>query len=417
MTGSVVLSKSKTACWARFVRLDDIALMLLLVAALFGYGTTWTGLSGGQLIAVRMACLIPCVVTAIFQILCSRVTPLGAAILSYSLLRVVAGYFAVNPGNAILQGMLVLLVFTVPKRFADRYGADRAITLVFWAFLAITVPMDLFALATHGDGCLVQESEWVWSSNYIFGDKFTLAYINMFFLGLSIYKLRSRAAIVLLTMFCTFVCGVAHCSTGIAGVLLMMLIYLAYGFLKRLLGSKWCVFGIIMLMATVSVAAMELFQLPVFQSFIVNVLGESSDLTGRLDIYPHLMELWLQRPLFGYGSDGAANLVMMDSIGAPDTQEGLFQILFSNGLIGGALFLSVCVFSMRNVSSLGKCGRGIYAFVIAMAFCSLVEINLSALFLLGLSLVGLMTSDRVEAGGAESVTDKEGISKWGSRRF
>lgn len=396
MTGLVLRDKSKANGWTRSVRLDDIALMLLLIVALFSYGSTWTGLSGGQIIAFRLACLVPCMAVAVFRVLRGDATPLGVAVLGYAFLRVVEGYSAVNPGNAILQGVLALLVFAIPRRFADRYGADKTVALVFWGFLVVTVVMDAFAFATHGDGYLVRESEWAWSSNYIFGNKFALAYINMLFLGLCIYKLRSRVLSVCIAAFCIAACSLAQCSTGVTGILLMTAVYLAYGPMKSLLGSRWCVSAIIVLMAVISVTAMELFQLPVFQSFIVNVLGESSDLTGRLTIYPHLMELWLQRPWLGYGSDGAVNLVMMTSISAPDTQEGLFQILFSNGLIGGVLFLSICVLSMKNVSRLECHGRGVYAFVIAMAFCSLVEINLSALFLLGLSLVNVMASDASE---------------------
>ncbi len=405
MTGSQAFAKLKPTGWIRSVRLDDIVLMLLLIAALFNYGSVWMGLSGGTIIALRAACLAPGMVVAAFLVLRGRATPLGVAVLGYSLLRMVQGCFAVNPGNAILQGMLALLVFVVPKRFADRYGADKTVSLVFWAFLFVTVAMDLFVFSTNGDGYLVHESEWSWSSNYIFGSKFMLAYINMLFFGLCLYKLSSRVLAVLLAAFCISACSVAQCSTGVTGILVMAGVYLAYGPLKAILNSKWCVFGIVILMAGISVGAAELFQLPIVQSFIVGVLGESSDLTGRLTIYPHLVRLWFEQPWLGYGSDGAVNLLMMNSISAPNTQEGLFQILFSNGLVGGGLFLAVCVFSLRNVSRLERCGRGVYAFVVAMAFCSLVEINLSALFLLGLSLVNVITSS---AFGTEIVSVAEG---------
>ena len=49
---------------------------------------------------------------------------------------------------------------------------------------------------------------------------------------------------------------------------------------------------------------------------------------------------------------------------------------------------------MKEISYLDEREVGIYAFVISMSFCSLVEINLSELFLFGVSLISVMTSDK-----------------------
>lgn len=386
-------TKYKTMDWMQTVSLGDIALVALLVVALFNYATVWTGLSGAQLVAVRLACLVPCLFNFVFKFPRKKLRDLDVAVFLYAALRVAQGLFAMNPGFSVLVGLLSLLVFTVPSFFSEKYGSEKLLSLLFWLFLAVTVSMDCFSFATHGNGFLVQESEWVSSSYYIFGNKFLLAYVNMLFYGLCIYKFRHIGINIAVAVLCIFACSSADCSTGIVGILTTLVVSLFYKPLKHIIARPWFVCVLIVLMAVVAIVATGLFQLPAANFFITTVLGRDSDLTGRLGIYPYLMSLWLKAPIFGYGSDGSANFILMTTISAVDTQEGLFQILFSNGLIGALLFLAICYFSMRNISVLDKRGVGIYAFVISMALCSLVEINLSGFFLFGVSLVYVMTSD------------------------
>lgn len=394
MTDFASSRKYRVMDWAQTVSLSDIALVVLLVASLFNYATVWTGLSLAQLSAVRLACLIPCLVNAIFRILLKGTKALDVVVYLYAALRVIQGLFAMNPGNSVLIGLLSLFVFTVLSYFSEKYGSVKLVSLLFWLFLVVTVSMDVFTFTTHGNGFLVRESEWATSSYYIFGNKFLLAYVNMLFFGLCVYKFHSIWATVAIAAFCISACSSADCSTGIVGILTMLAVIMLYRPLKPIITRPWFVCVLIILMGIVTIIATSIFQLPAANFFITTVLGRDSDLTGRLGIYPYLMEYWLKAPLFGYGSDGSANYVLMTSISAVNTQEGLFQILFSNGLIGALLFLSICFFSMKKISYLDEREVGIYAFVISMSFCSLVEINLSELFLFGVSLISVMTSDK-----------------------
>lgn len=377
--------------WLTSVSLSDLLLLIALTFSLFNYGTVWSGLSGGQLIALRLVLSLICILPLPFFILSHELSKLEIVVLAYSLLLIIQGIFAQNPGNAVLQGAIVLTAFFIPLRFVDKYGVRPLLAFLFWVFLLVTMIMDIFAIKTGGRGVLTQESVYVWSSNYLFGSKFMFSYINMLFFGLFIYRFSFLPAVVPMAAFCIYCCSLAACSTGVVGLLLMLLIYICFRTVKVFIANKWAVAVCIVVMAFISIAAAGLMQLPAVQAFTVGVLGESSDFSGRLEIYPHLLKLWLGSPVIGFGSSNDANSIMLSSIGAPNTQEGFFQILFANGLVGGILFLAICIFATSESSNLSKRDSGIYAFVLAMAICSLVEINLTALFFLGLSLVNVMS--------------------------
>lgn len=398
--------------WLTTVDLGDVFLLTALTFSLFNYGTVWSGLTGGQLIASRLALTLVCVLPLPLFILSHRLSKLEIVVLAYSLLLMIQGIFAQNPGNAVLQGAIVLTTFYTPLRFVERYGIQPLLAYFFWAFLLVTMVMDIFAVKTGGKGVLTQESLYVWSSNYLFGSKFMLSYINMLFFGLFIYRFPFFPAVVVMAAFCIYCCSLAACSTGVIGLLLMLSVYICFRTVKVFIANKWTIAACIVAMAFISIAAAGLMQLPAVQEFTVGVLGESSDFSGRLEIYPHLLKLWLASPVIGFGSSNDANTIMLSSIGAPNTQEGFFQILFSNGLIGGILFLAICIFATSEASNLSKRDGGVYAFVLAMAICSLVEINLTALFFLGLSLVNVMSRK-----GEQRSPASEALSPSGAQRL
>ena len=132
-----------------------------------------------------------------------------------------------------------------------------------------------------------------------------------------------------------------------------------------------------------------------FGRFITNVLGESSDLTGRIFIYPVLIGLFIKRPLLGYLTANGANQAVIGACGAADAQEGLFHILLTNGLIGAVLFLITEYVSIGRIHYMGRREHGLYAFVVAMTVCSVVEINLGLPFIFGLSLLASSLEVRV----------------------
>ena len=100
----------------------------------------------------------------------------------------------------------------------------------------------------------------------------------------------------------------------------------------------------------------------------------------------------------GYGSYGAANMAVYNACGAPDAQEGLFHILLANGLVGAVLILALCYSIAKDCRDAGVSAvtNPMLAYLVAMAICSYVEINLAGLFLLGLSLMHCYSLSKLE---------------------
>lgn len=374
------------------VKLGDFFVLLGSVLVIFSYGSSWTGFTGAQLVMVRMAVALICIVVLLFKSLRSTVPIIGRLFIAYSLLMIILGILSpVSPGNGVLQGMVAVLMFFAPVYYAREYGVNMLLRTLFWIFLFIVLVMDAFAFATGGHGVLTRENEWVFSSNYLFGDKFTFSYINMLFFALAAYRFGNSVTLVTCGILGITGCALTECSTGIVGICAMAISIVIWPVLRPVIGARWTIPAIIVAMALVAVAASELMRQPAVQYVVVNVLGESADFTGRMWIYPHLIDLWMGHPLFGYGSYGAANAEVMNICNAPNAQQGLFHILLANGAVGGILFLAICTVGLSKAKDLELHAVGIYAFLLAMALCSLVEINLGPLFLLAVSLVWLMT--------------------------
>lgn len=375
------------------VKIIDVLILVGSIFAIFPYGASFLGFSGGQVVALRLAVSLLCLVLLAFRHNGLFQTSYSKLVLAYAMLLILVGVIApVSPGSAVLQGVLVLLIFAALHDYASRYGLNMLVRSLYVIILAATVMMDAYAFATGGSGSLTWDNEYIASSYYILGDKFLLSYLNMLCIALGAIRYKTRFPMVVLSGLGLASCLLVGCSTGVVGIIVIFSTCMLGDRVKRIVTSPWLVPFMLISMAVITVGVPRVLQLPAIQNFIVDVLGESGDFTGRLTIYPHLVDLWMQKPLLGYGSNGAANSAVMLACGAPNAQEGLFHILLSNGAIGGLLFLSLCYKGFAGGQSRKNGVVGLYAFVISMSLCSIVEINLGPLFLLAIFLIRIANS-------------------------
>lgn len=375
------------------VELGDLFAILFMVLAMFSYGSVWTKLTGGQITAFRLTTLMISLILTLWKSKEIKFTlPLIFALIYSGIVVIQAAMTPPGQGGNIMQGLLIFLVFLVPLNFARRYGIHTLISLIFGIFFIAFILMAGFAVISGGVGFLVKENDYIFSSNYILGNKFVLSYTGLLTLSLFFYKYKSIVKTMTMGIFIGLICFYVDCSTGVIGAVIMMLFILIPRVYKSGVGGMWMIPCIIVVMALIAVAGTWILKLPAIQSLTVGILGESSDFTGRLPIYNKILDWFLIKPIFGFGSTSLVNLTVAVNTGAADCQEGLFQILLTNGLIGGLIFLGLCVVSLRSSLSSDLRFRGIYSYLIAMACASLVEINLGSFFLLGLSLMSLGSS-------------------------
>lgn len=374
------------------VRLGDITVVTFMITAMFPYGTVWNSFTGEQITAFRLILTTITLIAVVIKFKNLKIDKVGFIAALYAGLVILQALLSpIGPGSSVTRGLLGLLVFAVPFMFAKRYGKSNLISILFILFLIAAIIMNGVSLLSNGQGFLVAENAYIFSSNYLLGNKFILSYTNMLLLALYAYRAKSTVRIILVGIIVTIACLIANCSTGVIGTIVMIICIILPNINIHIISKKWLIPAIIVTMAIIAVAASWIMTLPAVQAFTVGVLGETPDFSGRLPIYSQIMDWFLVHPFFGYGSTAAANSIVVLNNGAADCQEGLFQILLSNGLVGGIIFLMLCVASLSNFTNNDNRTRGVFAYLVAMGLISLVEINLSYFFLLGLSLMHILS--------------------------
>ena len=377
----------------------DYVMIFACVFSLFTYGSGWTGISEARLVWLRLFVVLLSLVIVVARLWRASLTGSCKIGVAYGVcIAVLAVFSPVNPGNGLVQGLNCVSVFLCLYYLTRRYGYKRTVDILFWTFTPIVFVASAFVLATGGQGFLTWDTEWTTSSNYIFAGKFTTSYLLMFYVALLFAKTRKAGLSFIAAAFFTVLCSMMECSTGIVGMAIILLMLFFKSIASRIASAPSFVPVVIVAMAVLAVAGSEILEIEAVRHVVVDVLGESSDLTGRTGIYPHLIQLWMQKPLFGYGSYGAANMAVYNACGAPDAQEGLFHILLANGLVGAVLILALCYSIARDCRDAGVSAvtNPMLAYLVAMAICSYVEINLAGFFLLGLSLMHCYSLSKLE---------------------
>ena len=381
---------------ARRVEIKDLLIVIASMLAMFNYGSSWTGLTGSQLTTLRLlialfACALVC-----FRVSWGELAHFEKAGLVYCGLVFVEGLFGkVSPGSAWVEGMVGALLFIVPSELRRKYGNELSGTTICLIACLLICVADVFAVATGGKGVVTQDNEYLFSSNYIIGDKFLLSYMNMLCFALIYWKIPSVVTLVVFGSISLWISVLVGCSTGVIGTVIMIIMILLSYPVRALPAHRLFLPILTVVLSVVAVAFTGLLTWGPFGRFITNVLGESSDLTGSIFIYPVLIGLFIKRPLLGYLTANGANQAVIGACGAADAQEGLFHILLANGLVGVVLFLITEYVSIGRIHYMGRREHGLYAFVVAMTVCSVVEINLGLPFIFGLSLLASSLEVRV----------------------
>ena len=370
------------------VEIRDLLIVMASLLAMFNYGSSWTGLTGSQLTTLRLLIALFACALVFFRVSWSALSRYEKAGLVYCGLVFVEGLFGkVSPGSAWVEGMVGALLFILPSELRRKYGNELSGTTICLIACLLICVADVFAIATGGKGLVTQDNEYLFSSNYIIGDKFLLSYMNMLCFALIYWKIPSVITLVVFGSISFWISALVGCSTGMTGTIVMIVMVLLSYPVRALPTHRLLVPTLTVLLAIVAVAFTGLLTWGPFGRFITNVLGESSDLTGRIFIYPVLFGLFVKRPLFGYLTANGANQAVIGACGAADAQEGLFHILLTNGLVGAVLFLIMEYVAFYRIQYMSRREHGLYDFVVAMTVCSMVEINLGMPFILGLSIL------------------------------
>lgn len=233
---------------------------------------------------------------------------------------------------------------------------------------------------------------------FILGNKFNVAYAHLmlFFFSLLLekdLKIRRKKAFIYAVIL-SAVCIYVDCNTVMLSVWLFILFYFFSPSIKKVLSKPIVFFVGFFISGFLLIGFSDILSFSPIQSFIVNVLHRDADLTGRLNVYPYVLELFERSKWFGYGYGN--QIVKDESIWYANAQNGFWGFVINYGIIT-MFFLIVLLwivisknkFAIHNnkyPDGIWICNVILYVFL----FVGIVEISFGIQFLFYIALLNAM---------------------------
>lgn len=282
--------------------------------------------------------------------------------------------------SGFMHGLLCIDVFLVFVRYVQTNGSTRLLKLLFWFYLIALIVTDaslaLYPYDYKGANTI-----------FLIGNKFTVSYCHCLLVGIAFALYRDRFVVPVLLMLVTLVvCAVVSCTTGFIMGVTMIVLFLLSERAKTVLSNPIILFSLLAVLNILVWSDIDLLHSEPIQNILTNVFGKSPNLTGRDRLYDATLGFVAERPLFGYGY---LTDIYRDAFGYGNAQNGVFHIITQAGIIGAVLYFAALAVAMMGVKGDGlKRVRffGVMAYLYALVIGSLVEINLSLGFVIGVAL-------------------------------
>lgn len=244
------------------------------------------------------------------------------------------------------------------------------------------------------------------SEYYLVGTKFSVAYFHINLLTLwvirnreRLYSVKKAKRIIMIGIpYVVFVSIVIDCITGFLGCFVMLILFSMMKTQKRnkLIMLKSPIVLLVSLAASVlfPFIAEQIFSLPIIENIVVNLLGRSKDLTGRMNIYTAFAGALDGHWLWGYGF-GNANIVSSALFGYANTQNALLQWVIQIGIPGTGLlvFLMCIIFARLKDGSAVERAVPLVFLIYLYIVLGMVETTFSMSFLMWLALIFMISAD------------------------
>ena len=280
---------------------------------------------------------------------------------------------------AIMYGLTLLvsiMYFEIQFEKNNDYRTLKIIAIFLGVYVAVS---DVLILLNGGIG--------TFDDLYFVGNKFLVSYDNLIFICFAWYLIFFKNKKInliffeILAVFSAIISSMTQCSTGVVGSVCLMIMLLGKRRIKRFIQNPKVIIALFVICFLFVFWCPFLLALEPVKWLIVDVLGEDLTLTSRTNIFLNLPRIVKQSPLFGYGYGSTAE-IMRFYTGCTDTQNGLWEIIVSNGIIGGILYTVICfylLYSRNNIKS-----ENTYPFIcysIIMIILSSIEITYGILFI------------------------------------
>ncbi|MBT9777081.1 hypothetical protein GPL15_11265 [Clostridium sp. MCC353] len=295
--------------------------------------------------------------------------------------------------GTIIVCTFIFDLFGITSRYARRFGVKALMDKVYYFSLVFLLVNDASVLYAGRLTSSISSDQA--AVMYFSGNKFAVVFLHMIYTFLFCCyqdeKLNNnweaRIKFIFLGVYNIFFCLYMNCGTGLIGcILIMILIFFKKNlkyfickpitFVISLIALNYLFIGTNMLLAN-----------SVIQKFVL-MIGKDLTLTGRIAIYPQLTYIIRESILIGYGD---SSQVVMRVVGYGNAQNGIFHILIQYGAIGALAFIYLCYQTILNAKRKNvDYAYPIFAYIISMVVCSLVEICFSYNFLFAIALLNVI---------------------------
>lgn len=285
---------------------------------------------------------------------------------------------------SIMYGLTLLVCIMYFEVQFEKNNDYRTLKIVAVFLGCYVVVSDILILLNNGIG--------TFEDLYFIGNKFLVSYDNLivicFVWYLRFFKNKKIKIVYfeVLAICAAIISAMIECSTGIVGSICLMIMLLGKKRIKNLIQNPKFIIALFIICFLFVFWYPFLLALRPVKWLIVDVLGEDLTLTSRTNIFLNLPRIVKQSPLYGYGYGSTAE-IMRYYTGCTDTQNGLWEIIVSNGIIGGIAYTIICFYTLCSRNNLKS--KYTYPFIcysIIMIILSSIEITYGILFVVMLTI-------------------------------
>lgn len=305
--------------------------------------------------------------------------------------------FNANLLNSIITIMVIYETFVLVEKYIQEYGINKFINLIFRFLLIFICIVDISVFKARNSSVGGLDS-----TLYFSGDKFSVAYLHLIFLGVLGIKYNWKTSnrktgifVFLMTWIYSFIiCMKINCGTGKVGLLVFLLVSILNKQVIKKLANPWVYIINLIVLSCTYVFSSFFMNFEIVKNFIVNFLGKDLSMTGRIGIYSGLMPILKNSLLLGYGN---ATRIVAEVIGYGNAQNGILHIIIQFGVIGAVALLYIIYKAFSSLNQNDKIyATSLIAFLYAMLSCSLAEICLDYNFLFGIAIIYSIGKNKIK---------------------
>lgn len=298
---------------------------------------------------------------------------ISAILLAFLLLIFATKYLVKNVNILLMTALILFCMSSLYSSFLNRAGYMFHVGVFNVLFLIETFYVFKYVRETNKIGvcintlffvlslyCFINDVLMFMAPETFYGNgkfflysKFYIAYLHMVLFTL--YQCRENKKVHIsffLWVMSMVVCIYTDCSTGIVGLVILLLLLLLPDKIAMILKNEFVALAVAVGCSLLLLLKDAMIMIPAVRYFIVDILHESIDLNSRMIIYQSLAKILNIHPLWGFGAENNYDacqrfLVISPYEAAPDAQNGLIDWLISYGRIGTIILLIILFLCFR----------------------------------------------------------------------